>query len=479
MSLGNAGIVYGTRGEVFEGQRDGNLKEFIASKFNIDNVFQTKLVMGRCICHGKKALETDKLLDDEEEANKFISSRDSKKPHVILIYDKHGDSSCVKESNYKKNEKGNVVISTEQWDDLVSLLKKVEITLKKKEQEQDHSGNVVHPYVFCDGCYPTEQTDAIEIHGPRFKCLSCRNFDLCSACESKGYENFEHKRSHNMVKVNQPTESGVLPAPVVEAVQSSSRVFSTDKEVVIDIPGERKDLFDMFANLENLDAVIHGYSMYKKWTEKYDDDKIDEILKNASVKPAVKTSRSNKRTKSSIKPAGLVVEMTQKDNALIFHIYNRDKVAVPGGLTLSGSLIGDAERGGDWELPMGPHELLPGCHKVLKYNCHAETFNFPTSATSKITLVDEHKNVSYEGVTNFQPGSHFTLHHSGAKPEQDLVLINDANSNANALQLLEKDDSDSVISSSTVTNDNDTSQSVSNHESFDWEDYDFLSESDV
>ncbi|QLL34363.1 hypothetical protein HG536_0G02220 [Torulaspora globosa] len=480
MSLGNAGIVYGTRGEVFEGQRDGSLKDFIASTFNIHNVFQTKLVMGRCICHGKKALETDKLLDNEEEANKFISSRDSKKPHVILIYDKHGDSSSVKESNPEKNDKGNVVISPEQWDDLVSLLKKVEITLKEKEKDQHHGGDVVHPHVICDGCYPTEQTDASEIRGPRFKCLTCHNFDLCSSCESKGYETFGHKRSHNMVKVNKPTENDVLSAPVGATLQSANKVFNTDKEVVVDIPADRKDLFDMFSNLENLDGVVHGYTMYKKWTEKYDDDKIDEILKSASAKPAVKASRSNKKratqAKPSIKQGGVVVEVAKKDNAMIFHLRNRDKVAVPGGLTFVGSAI---ENGGHddgcWELPMGPHELQPGSHKVLKYNCHPGVFNFPTSAKSRITLVDEQKDVKYEGFTNFEPGSHFILHHSGAKPQQDLVLINDVDT----LQLLDKDDSDSVISSSTVTNDNDTSQSVSNHESFDWEDYDFLSESDV
>lgn len=473
MSLGNAGIVYGTRGEVFEGQRDGNLKEFVERTFNIDNVFETKLVMGRCICHGKKALETDKLLDNEEEANQFISSRNSKKPHVILIYDKH-DSSSVKESNSKRDEEGNVVISAEQWDDLVSLLKKVEITLKEKEEERHDGRDVVHPYVICDGCYPTEQADASEIRGPRFKCLNCRNFDLCSSCESKGYESFEHKKSHNMVKLNKPIGGDVISGWGAEAMQSATRMSSTDKEVVIDIPGERKDLFDTFSNLESLEAVIHGYTMYKKWTEKYDDDMIDQILKRASARPAVKANRSKRsEAKSPIRTGRLVVEVEQKDNAMIFHIRNQDKVAVPGGLTFASSVIGDDSQGnGCWELPMGPHELLPGSHKVLKYNCRSGESH---SAKSRITLVDERRNVRYEGSTNFEPGSHFVLHRSGANSEQDLVLINDADT----LQLLDRDDSDGVISSSTVANDNDTSQSISNHESFDWEDYDFLSESDV
>lgn len=47
MTLGNAGIVYGTRGEVFEGDRGKSLSEFISSNFNIDDVFKKKLVMGR------------------------------------------------------------------------------------------------------------------------------------------------------------------------------------------------------------------------------------------------------------------------------------------------------------------------------------------------------------------------------------------------------------------------------------------------
>lgn len=487
MSLGNAGIVYGTRGEVFEGKRDGTLKEFISSTFNIDNVFETKLVMGRCICHGKKALETDILLDNEEEANKFISSRESKKPHVILIYDKHGHPTLIEKEHETNSNERNVVISREQWDELVTSLKKVEITMKEKERREESEPKVVHSYVVCDGCYPTEQADATEICGTRYKCLSCRNFDLCSTCERNGFENFRHKKTHNMIKVKSATGNGLLSTVGQEPVESTTKIMSTDKEVVIDISGDRKDLFEMFSKLENLDDIVHGYEMYKKWTKSFDDEKIDDILKNVVAGQAARSDHSQKprtrQTSSAVKPGGLIVVMAKKDNAIIFQIHNEESEIIPGGLTLVYSTVKDdtQESGSNvsCELPMGPHELLPGYNKVLKFNYFGILSDISMAARSKVTLIDEHRNIKYEGTNSDGAGSRFVLKRTDALPvplkdSQDLVLVRDTEISP----LLDKNDSDGVISS-TITNDNETSHSISSQETIDWDDYDFLSESDV
>lgn len=52
--------------------------------------------------------------------------------------------------------------------------------------------NVVHLNVVCDGC------DG-EVRGFRYKCVQCRDFDLCQRCEAKGM----HKQ-HVMYRMPEP-----------------------------------------------------------------------------------------------------------------------------------------------------------------------------------------------------------------------------------------------------------------------------------
>lgn len=49
-----------------------------------------------------------------------------------------------------------------------------------------------HPGVSCDGCNGP-------IYGTRFKCLVCRDYDLCSSCEGKGIH-----VDHNMISISDP-----------------------------------------------------------------------------------------------------------------------------------------------------------------------------------------------------------------------------------------------------------------------------------
>lgn len=49
-----------------------------------------------------------------------------------------------------------------------------------------------HPGVQCDGCNGP-------IYGTRFKCLVCRDYDLCSSCEGKGVH-----VDHNMLSIADP-----------------------------------------------------------------------------------------------------------------------------------------------------------------------------------------------------------------------------------------------------------------------------------
>lgn len=73
--------------------------------------------------------------------------------------------------------------------------KKSEPTVKQNELKKDSKPNSEgeqHPLVVCDGC---EQN----IFGDRYKCLQCKNFDLCSSCNNDN----KHPH-HDMIKLVKP-----------------------------------------------------------------------------------------------------------------------------------------------------------------------------------------------------------------------------------------------------------------------------------
>lgn len=63
---------------------------------------------------------------------------------------------------------------------------------ESEESTKDGKEKVFHPGVVCDGC------DA-SIYGPRFKCIVCPDYDLCSTCEQKGLH-----PEHDKFKITHP-----------------------------------------------------------------------------------------------------------------------------------------------------------------------------------------------------------------------------------------------------------------------------------
>lgn len=62
--------------------------------------------------------------------------------------------------------------------------------------EKEEKEKVFHPGVVCDGCEGS-------IYGPRFKCIVCPDYDLCSACEQKGLH-----PEHDKFKITHPQAGG-------------------------------------------------------------------------------------------------------------------------------------------------------------------------------------------------------------------------------------------------------------------------------
>lgn len=63
-----------------------------------------------------------------------------------------------------------------------------------KADENQYQGDVVHPGIYCDNC------DQL-IHGIRYKCGNCTDFDLCQECES--LPNI-HNKNHIFLKIRFP-----------------------------------------------------------------------------------------------------------------------------------------------------------------------------------------------------------------------------------------------------------------------------------
>ena len=82
-------------------------------------------------------------------------------------------------------------------------------TLRVQEPALEPSNApVVHPDVVCDGCYP--DTDGAFITGVRYKCLVCRNFDVCAACFNSNNAS-DHNIMHPMMAVRFPGLFCVVP----------------------------------------------------------------------------------------------------------------------------------------------------------------------------------------------------------------------------------------------------------------------------
>lgn len=68
------------------------------------------------------------------------------------------------------------------------------------------AGGALHPNIVCDACQGS-------VHGVRFKCAQCTDFDLCQRCERSGRHG-DHPGHHVMYRIAQPAHGGDFVAHV-------------------------------------------------------------------------------------------------------------------------------------------------------------------------------------------------------------------------------------------------------------------------
>lgn len=82
-----------------------------------------------------------------------------------------------------------------------------DVPSQSSNSANSEQGAFFHPGVVCDGCNGP-------IHGTRFKCMNCSDYDLCSGCERKGIH-----VNHNMLGITQPVNHN----PWIHAFSSGPR----------------------------------------------------------------------------------------------------------------------------------------------------------------------------------------------------------------------------------------------------------------
>ncbi|RWS07581.1 next to BRCA1 gene 1 protein-like isoform X1 [Dinothrombium tinctorium] len=106
--------------------------------------------------------------------------------------------SALQTINEKKNDDliKPTASNCEPVQSKVSFQQPLESTTSTSQDSEEKS-LVIHPRIICDNC---EQ----EVHGIRYKCANCRDYDLCEKCEK--IENV-HDENHNFIKIKKPLKN--------------------------------------------------------------------------------------------------------------------------------------------------------------------------------------------------------------------------------------------------------------------------------
>ncbi|AMD22860.1 HHR091Cp [Eremothecium sinecaudum] len=179
-----------------------NLERHIRRMFGLDNAFT--FIEGVSLRY--PITHTLKRLDKSEKSVDIIKKIMSNSSVVELVVHSNSGRNCL------VNDTNDVVqIPCDKYDKLIESIGALNLSVKvlKDEKRDNDDYDVVHKGVICDGCANVSYNHPFPhdsfIKGPRYKCMTCSDFDLCSSCERKGVTTFYHSQKHSMVKIKVPT----------------------------------------------------------------------------------------------------------------------------------------------------------------------------------------------------------------------------------------------------------------------------------
>ncbi|SCV00601.1 LAME_0G10814g1_1 [Lachancea meyersii CBS 8951] len=453
------------------------------------------------------------LLTNEEELEKFRSCFQQAHTAVIRV-DRSGNRTALQKSE-KSSDSGaaspsnnTVSIRPDQLESLISSIQKLELSLSKKQEgvsssetHVDAHCDTLHEEVVCDGCFPGSRQESQSsrhlcnesgfIKGPRYKCLYCYNYDLCSECVARGVETGTHKKYHNMIKINTPdpdlnklcsdfrTRTHTKPVPQPEFKRLNQfAVASTDTDVIIDIPERDAKVFEYFTKVETeqeLAELVYDHEDYHELLHKVGGDKtkLTEAVERflapnfndltpSSLAASVETAREDDNL--------ILVEVSKREHVISFRLWNKCSDSVPSGLKLVFRCFEPPSTVPiKCTLHMGPHEFQKGHYKTLNFNCRGLIDNLLMQNTYQVDLVDDEDQVVYTGCSQGEPT--ICLRPLVLMGVQESVY-SEARGHTSLAGSAHEDSDDHDVISNTVSNDEGSRHS-------DLEDYDFLSDSDI
>ncbi|CEP64232.1 Atg34p LALA0_S10e05512g [Lachancea lanzarotensis] len=411
----------------------------------------------------------------------------------------------------ENSSQGLVSIPAEQIQTLIDSIQKLEISLANKQETASHAEDhhlpsqcdTLHEEVVCDGCFPeplqgsnTTSPSCNEsgfIKGPRYKCVYCYNFDLCSTCVARGVEIGTHKKYHNMIQINSPdpdlnklcsalnNTTKTKPWSEPEIYKNSKfSVSNTDRDVIIDIPERNAAVFNYFSKVETeseLVELIQNHENYQELLHKVGgdksklDDAIDQFLEpkysdasSGSLDASVATAREDDNL--------IVVEVSKREHVISFRLWNKGPDSVPSGLKLVFRCFEPPSTVPiKCTLHMGPHEFQMGHYKTLNFNCRGMIDHFLMQNTYQVDLVDHEDQVVYTGCSQGEPT--ICLRPLVLMGIQESVYAEAREDDTSLVTTVHDDSDDHDIISNTVSNDENAKYYS------DLEEYDFLSDSDI
>jgi hypothetical protein len=135
---------------------------------------------------------------------------------------------------------------------------------KEKPNPKPKQDLPVHAHVSCDSCTPV---DFVPIKGTRYACLVCPDFDLCQSCEAKHVDVGNHKHTHPLAKIVDPS---------VRFARPNARRSNISNDIVYDIPlanctVETKRKLEHLINDRGIDGFIKNVDKYVSNSEKYEE----------------------------------------------------------------------------------------------------------------------------------------------------------------------------------------------------------------
>lgn len=188
--------------------------------------------------------------------------------------------------------------------------------------------DIIHEFVACDSCHPQETFG--NIHGTRYKCVVCENFDLCEQCYLSKVVIMGHQSDHPMMVIPDSRQFRELhhSRPLPQYLGSFSSGFVANQESILkNFLNERfgSDGPDLLAKLDKCLANSEKYTELETMLED-NPDKFELLKKIVTRSNTCGSSSESNETSWMQEDRNVVIRNTSNNDVpvgkLLFDCYS-------------------------------------------------------------------------------------------------------------------------------------------------------------